>query len=151
PARKWPFPLNYLFNIKAFYAIFIIVMIASMASVGLVSQNGSNNTVKPSPIDITATPVISAAPITFASPAPVADPAVTYVATLHTNKGEIEITLDSKAAQAVNSFVFLARKQFYDGASFFYIDHNYWAQAGDPDCRTDSKATCTGTRDSGYK
>ena len=140
-----------IFNVKAFYAVFIVVMIVSMASVGLVSQNSGNNTVKPSPIDITATPVISAAPVNFASPAPVIDGNQPYVATLKTNKGDIEITLATDTPQAVNSFYFLQAKRFYDGAAFFYVDHDFWAQAGDPDCRTDSKATCTGTRDAGYR
>jgi len=140
-----------IFNVKAFYAVFIIVMIASMASVGLVSQTSGSNITRPSPIDITATPVISAAPVTFASPAPVIDAGQPYVATLTTNEGVIEITLATDTSQAVNSFAFLAAKRFYDGAAFFYIDHDFWAQAGDPDCRADSKATCTGTRDAGYK
>jgi len=140
-----------IFNVKAFYAVFIVVMIVSMASVGLVSQSSGNNTVKPSPIDITATPVISAAPVNFASPAPVIDGTQPFVATLKTNKGDIEITLATDTPLAVNSFAFLAAKRFFDGAGFFYIDHDFWAQVGDPDCRTDSKATCTGTRDAGYK
>jgi cyclophilin family peptidyl-prolyl cis-trans isomerase len=151
PARKWPFPLNYIFNVKAFYALFIIVMIASMASVGLVSSQGNNSNPKPSPFDITATPVISAAPVSFASPAPVIDATKAYVATIKTNEGDIEIALATDAPQAVNSFAFLAAKEFFNGAAFFYMDHDYWAQAGDPDCRADSKATCTGTRDAGYK
>ncbi len=151
PKKQWPFPINMIFNVKAFYAIFIVVMIASMASVGLVSQTSGNSAPKPSPIDITATPVISAAPVNFASPAPVIDASKPYIATLKTNKGDIEITLATDTPQAVNSFAFLAAKRFYDGAAFFFVDHQFWAQAGDPDCRSDAKATCTGTRDAGYK
>jgi cyclophilin family peptidyl-prolyl cis-trans isomerase len=140
-----------IFNVKAFYAVFIVVMIASMASVGLVSQTAGSNVILPSPIDLTATPVISAAPVNFASPAPVIDGSDPYVATLTTNQGDIEITLATDTPQAVNSFAFLAAKGFFEGAAFFYVDHDYFAQAGDPDCRTDSKGTCTGTRDAGYK
>jgi cyclophilin family peptidyl-prolyl cis-trans isomerase len=126
-------------------------MIASMASIGLVSNSGSGNTAHPSPFDITPTPAFTSAPVNFASPAPVIDASKPYIATLKTDRGDIEITLSTDAPQAVNSFAFLAAKKFYDGAAFFYVDHSYWAQAGDPDCRTDSKSTCTGTRDAGYK
>lgn len=140
-----------IFNVKAFYAVFIVVMIASMASVGLVSQTSGNNVARPSPIDITATPVVSSAPVNFASPAPIIDGSDPYVATLTTNEGDIEITLATDTPQAVNSFAFLSAKGFFDGTAFFYIDHDYWAQAGDPDCRADAKSTCTGTRDAGYK
>lgn len=140
-----------ILNVKAFYAVFIVVMIASMASVGLVSSSSGKNVVKPSPYDITATPVISAAPVNFPSPAPVIDGTKAYVATVKTNEGNIEITLATDTPGAVNSFYFLAAKRFFDGAAFFYIDHDYWAQTGDPDCRSDSETTCTGTRDAGYK
>lgn len=140
-----------IFNVKAFYAVFIVVMIASMASVGLVSQSGSNTAAKPTPFDITPTPVFSSAPVNFPSPAPVIDGTKPYVATVKTNEGDIEITLATDTPETVNSFAFLAAKRFFDGAAFFYIDHDYWAQTGDPDCRSDSKATCTGTRDAGYK
>jgi cyclophilin family peptidyl-prolyl cis-trans isomerase len=151
PKKQWPFPINMIFNVKAFYAVFIVVMIVSMASVGLVSSSSGSNTAKPSPIDITNTPVISAAPVNFASPAPVIDATKAYLAAVKTNAGDIEITLATDTPQTVNSFAFLAAKRFFDGAAFFYIDHDYWAQTGDPDCRSDSKATCTGTRDAGYK
>ncbi|MEO8457499.1 MAG: peptidylprolyl isomerase [Chloroflexota bacterium] len=126
-------------------------MIVSMAAVGLSRNSSSGNVAPPSPIDVTETPVISAAPINFASPAQVIDGTKPYVATVKTNKGDITITLATDTPETVNSFKFLAAKGFYNDAAFFYVDHAYWAQAGDPDCRADSKTTCTGSNDGGYK
>jgi len=57
----------------------------------------------------------------------------TYVATVETNRGDFEITLDPEGApEAVNSFVFLARWGFYDGVGFNRVLRDYLAQAGDP-------------------
>lgn len=61
------------------------------------------------------------------------DPAATYVATVATNRGDFEITLDSMSApQGVNSFVFLARYHFYDGVAFHRVLDDFLAQTGDP-------------------
>jgi cyclophilin family peptidyl-prolyl cis-trans isomerase len=136
--------------VKAFYAFFIVIMIASMAAVGF--STGGATKPEPAPLfDITATPVVTAAPVSFASPAPVIDGNDPYIATLKTNKGDIEITFATDTPQTINSFAFLAAKRFYDGAAVFYLDHEFWAQAGDPDCRSDSTLTCTGSRDAGYE
>ena len=44
------------------------------------------------------------------------DLAKSYRATLHTNKGDIEIEFQpERSPQTVNNFVFLARDGFYDG------------------------------------
>jgi cyclophilin family peptidyl-prolyl cis-trans isomerase len=148
---RLPFPVNLIFNVKSFYFVFIIVMIASMASVGLATQGGT----KPDPppiIDITATPqATSQAKVFPEGPSIVNDPELDYIATLRTNQGNIVIRLDKKAKAAVNSFHFLAGKNFYDNQAFFYVDHSYWAQAGDPACNPDLEQTCTGTGDAGYK
>ncbi|MGH9209484.1 MAG: peptidylprolyl isomerase [Acidimicrobiales bacterium] len=68
-----------------------------------------------------------------AGPPTCIDPAVTYVAVVETNRGDIEITLDAEAAPlAVNNFVFLARWHFYDGVGFHRVIPGFVAQAGDP-------------------
>ena len=74
-----------------------------------------------------------------------------YNATFKTNKGDIVIKLATDTPETVNSLAFLAAKNFYDGQAFFYLDHSYWAQAGDPACNPDLDQTCTGTGDAGYK
>jgi cyclophilin family peptidyl-prolyl cis-trans isomerase len=56
-----------------------------------------------------------------------------YIATLQTNKGDILIQLyPDKAPLSVNSFVFLARKGWYDGVIFHTVISGYMAQTGDP-------------------
>jgi cyclophilin family peptidyl-prolyl cis-trans isomerase len=140
-----------IFNVKAFYFVFIVVMIVSMAAVGLGVTQGSQNPVPPPFIDLTPTPQVSAAAKIFASPAPVIDASQRYVATLKTNKGDISIKLATDTPQTVNSFAFLAAKGYYDNTAFFYIDHQYLAQTGDSGCLSDGTTTCTGTGDAGYK
>lgn len=61
------------------------------------------------------------------------NPAKQYVATLHTDKGDIVIELYAdKAPLAVNSFIFLARNGWFDGVTFHRVIPNFVAQAGDP-------------------
>jgi cyclophilin family peptidyl-prolyl cis-trans isomerase/protein-disulfide isomerase len=61
------------------------------------------------------------------------DPSKQYIATLQTEKGEIVIQLfPDKAPLAVNSFVFLARRGWFDGVTFFRMIPGFVAQAGDP-------------------
>jgi cyclophilin family peptidyl-prolyl cis-trans isomerase len=147
---KLPFPINLIFNVKMFYIVFIIVMIASMAAVGF-NAGASNKPEPPPKIDITNTPAVTSQAKVFASPAPVIDATKEYNATLKTNKGDIVIKLATDTPETVNSLAFLAGKNFYDGQAFFYLDHDYWAQAGDPSCNPDLDQICTGTSDAGYK
>jgi cyclophilin family peptidyl-prolyl cis-trans isomerase len=61
------------------------------------------------------------------------DPTKQYVATLHTEKGDIVIELYAdKAPIAVNSFIFLASNGWYDGVTFHRVVPGFVAQAGDP-------------------
>jgi peptidyl-prolyl cis-trans isomerase B (cyclophilin B) len=61
------------------------------------------------------------------------DPAKTYVATVATNCGEFEITLDAKRAPKTGgSFKYLADKGFYDGLGFHRIVPGFVIQGGDP-------------------
>jgi cyclophilin family peptidyl-prolyl cis-trans isomerase/protein-disulfide isomerase len=56
-----------------------------------------------------------------------------YVATLHTEKGDVVMQLFAdKAPLAVNSFVFLARQGWYDGVTFHRVIPGLLAQTGDP-------------------
>lgn len=56
-----------------------------------------------------------------------------YIATLHTEKGNIMIQLFAdKAPMTVNSFVFLAREGWYDNITFHRVLPELFAQTGDP-------------------
>jgi len=77
-------------------------------------------------------------------PAMVIDPKKKYTATIHTDKGDIEIGLFSeKTPRTVNNFVFLAREGYYDGTIFHRVIKDFMAQGGDP--------TGTGMGGPGYK
>jgi len=61
------------------------------------------------------------------------DPTKQYIATLHTDKGDIVIELYAdKAPLAVNSFIFLANNRWFDNVTFHRVIPGFVAQAGDP-------------------
>jgi cyclophilin family peptidyl-prolyl cis-trans isomerase len=146
---RLPFPINLIFNVKAFYVFFIVVMIASMAAVGL-GVGASSDPEPPPIIDATVAPSVTPSSNVFDGPAKVIDGSQPHVATLETDEGTITIELVTDAPEAVNNLAFLAAKGFYDGTALYYVDHNYVAQGGDPSCRPDSEQICTGFGDPGY-
>ncbi len=81
---------------------------------------------------------------TYERPGLSIDPAVAYTAALRTNCGTIAIALDPAAPETVNSFRFLASKQFFDGTSCHRLTTEglYVLQCGDP--------TGTGSGGPGY-
>lgn len=130
--------------------MFIIVMIASMAAVGFAGSGGSSGPgaesedIEPpeeTPVNANHFPD---------GPKAVVDASQPHVAVLETNKGTIKMDLLSDAPEAVNSFAFLAGSGFYNGTVFFYVNHDYFAQGGDPNCAVDSEVRCTGTAGPGY-
>jgi cyclophilin family peptidyl-prolyl cis-trans isomerase len=61
------------------------------------------------------------------------DPSLQYIATIRTERGPIVIRLFAdRAPLAVNSFVFLARRGWFDGTAFHRVIPGFAAQAGDP-------------------
>ena len=61
------------------------------------------------------------------------DKSKTYIATLATTCGDIEITLDAKRAPITGgSFKYLADQKFFDGTTFHRIVPNFVIQGGDP-------------------
>jgi peptidyl-prolyl cis-trans isomerase B (cyclophilin B) len=57
----------------------------------------------------------------------------TYVATVSTNCGDFEITLDSKRAPKTGgSFKYLADKGFFDNTEFHRVEGDFVIQGGDP-------------------
>lgn len=60
------------------------------------------------------------------------DPSVDYIATMTTTAGDLVWLLDTATApEAVNSFVYLARYGYFDGAPFDTITPLQWAEFGD--------------------
>jgi cyclophilin family peptidyl-prolyl cis-trans isomerase/protein-disulfide isomerase len=56
-----------------------------------------------------------------------------YIATLHTEKGDVTLQLFAdKAPFTVNSFVFLARNGWYDNITFHRVIPELYVQSGDP-------------------
>jgi peptidyl-prolyl cis-trans isomerase B (cyclophilin B) len=71
--------------------------------------------------------------VKLAKPKVKLDPAKTYVATVTTNCGAFEITLDAKRAPKTGgSFKYLADKRFFDGLTFHRIVPGFVIQGGDP-------------------
>ena len=57
----------------------------------------------------------------------------TYEAVISTSKGDLRVNLLPESAPTmVNSFVFLANEQWYDGSEFFFVRDNFVAVTGDP-------------------
>lgn len=72
------------------------------------------------------------------------DPEAKYTATLHTEKGDIQLELFSdKVPVTVNNFVFLAKQNYYDGTIFHRVIADFMTQGGDP--------TGTGRGGPGYR
>jgi cyclophilin family peptidyl-prolyl cis-trans isomerase len=61
------------------------------------------------------------------------DPAKTWVATVTTNCGEFEITLDvERAPKTASAFAGLAQEQFFDDLTFHRVVEGFVIQGGDP-------------------
>jgi len=72
------------------------------------------------------------------------DIAKTYLVTIETNRGSIELELYPEHAPiTVNNFVFLTNEGFYDGVKFHRVIANFMIQGGDP--------TGTGRGGPGYR
>lgn len=61
------------------------------------------------------------------------DKTKTYVATITTSKGTLNINLSAQETPiTVNNFVFLSNQKFYDGVVFHRIIKDFMVQTGDP-------------------
>lgn len=79
-------------------------------------------------------PPLSAKPErTFKAPAKVISKTCQYQVTMVTSEGTMKMKLYPKAAPATaNSFVFLARKRYFDGLTFHRVLADFVIQGGDP-------------------
>ncbi|MBI1885181.1 MAG: peptidylprolyl isomerase [Chloroflexi bacterium] len=156
-----PFPLNLIFNIRAFYLTFIVMMIASLAAVGLgpgLFGGSSRDTerLKPPPEGTgpptTTSPTPAVSVKTYDRPKQVIDSDKGYLATIKTAKGDVVVQLFAKdAPTAVNSLAFLAEEGFYEGLTFHIVRPEAgFALAGDPTCDAEGELRCTGGGGPGY-
>ncbi len=149
-------------NVKVFFIVGALIMIGSVALGGVCSLQGDTSSnanpeggfVKPPDAEGTGTPQARAT-VTVkqyeAAPPLTIDPSKTYVATIKTAEGDMQVELlASEFPQTVNNFVFLARDGFYDGLVFHQVSPGFNAQAGDPNCQVEAEVTCTGRGDPGY-
>jgi len=157
-----PFPINLIWNVKAFYVSFIIVMIASLAATGLATGIGGSTQRRPPPIGAES-PVPEETPtglLTLDEPGDAKLAASKdYQAVITTDEGEIVIALNPDAPEASNSLAFLGNpdlwptprdKDFYNGLEFFWVVPEFDAQAGDPTCESSGDFSCTGSGGPGY-
>jgi len=73
-------------------------------------------------------------------------------ATLHTNQGDITFQFDRELSPtAVDNFITLAQKGFYDGTKFHRVIKGFMIQGGDPLSKDDGVAARWGTGGPGYK
>ncbi|MSQ29518.1 MAG: peptidylprolyl isomerase [Dehalococcoidia bacterium] len=137
--------MNILGSPKVFGIVGIVVVIVFL--VGAVYTSGANDRSAADPLP-TATPApsvtasasssasvsASPTPLQFAAAEQVIDAATKkYEATILTSKGEIKLRLlADQAPLTVNTFVFLARKQYFDGIIFHRVVKDFVIQAGDP-------------------
>jgi cyclophilin family peptidyl-prolyl cis-trans isomerase len=121
-----------------------------VAGASIVLNGGDNPQASPSPtVSPSASPSAGPLPVACGAKAPkdagatkpafdkapamTIDPSKTYIATMETSCGTIVIQLDAEHAPiGVNSFVFLAKKGFYDGLTFHRIAPGFVIQGGDP-------------------
>lgn len=130
---------------------FIIVMISSIAAVGLYSGSSGQRGVDPPELGDEVAGEPTPGGTSFEAPARTIDSSRPYVATIKTDKGDIKIDLATTAApETTNSFAFLAGSGFYNNTVFFYVDKDYVTQAGDPTCRSGGESVCSGTGGPGY-
>ena len=139
--------MNLFGNVRLFAVIGSMAAIAMVAAAFLSADCGSDPTVDPLPTpsatptpdpNATATPTPDASPtpsvLQFSAPESVVDAtAFNYEAVVKTTKGEFVISLDvDRAPETVNSFVFLAQQDYFDGITFHRIVSNFVIQSGDP-------------------
>ena len=149
---KLPFPINLIWNIKAFYFVFMITMIASLAGVALAPNLGGGSNSRPAPVDegSPAPEETATGLLTFDKPEKTIDTTKAYNAVIATDKGEIVVALSQDAPQAANSLAFLAGQNFYDDLQFFWVLPGFDAQTGDPTCEASGELSCTGAGGPGY-
>lgn len=141
--------MNLFMNMKVFVFVGLFIMVGGVIVAALVTGSGNANpavdvpnTPTPSVADGSPTATATPNPRQFSAAEDVTDPATTdYTATITTDKGVIEIDLfEEVAPNAVNSFVFLAQKGYFDNLRWHRVVENFVVQGGDPNSAVDATA-----------
>lgn len=115
-----------------------------LAALILLALAGCGGSSTPTPTPAPATPRPAAATCQKVPQPPAQDESLpkphtrlargtTYVATVKTNCGAFQITLDPRRAPVTGgSFLYLVRHHFYDGLSFHRVAKGFVIQGGDP-------------------
>ena len=125
-------------------ALFALAVVLCAGAAFALAACSSNNAKKSSTTGAKGTPSAAGTPVSSTAgrsfskaPAFTIDTSKGYVADIKTDKGDIIVTLNAKAAPyTVNNFVFLARQHFYDGLHFCRVIANFVAQVCGPDNTT---------------
>src|SRR5207248_3322531 len=118
----------------------IAVMIAVSACDNKKTPSGKSDSAATSAIDSTQlAPPAATRPIDSTASAARPDttaPVVTHTAVISTSMGDITVDLYGKdAPKAVENFVGLAKKNYYDGTAFHRVIPKFMIQGGDPNSR----------------
>lgn len=76
-------------------------------------------------------------------------PKKSYVATIYTELGQIELLLFDQTPKHRDNFIKLAESNFYDSTTFHRVLNNFMIQGGDPNSKSNSKGEL-GTGGPGY-
>jgi cyclophilin family peptidyl-prolyl cis-trans isomerase len=110
--------------------IVVFTMLITLVGAGVL---GGQATPTPPPAAVATSTVGPTSTPTPGPPPLTIDPAKTYTATIVTDKGTMVFNLLPKVAPVtVNSFVYLARKGFYNGLTFHRVEPGFVIQGGDP-------------------
>jgi peptidylprolyl isomerase len=132
--------------IVAIVAVLIVALIVTIWLATSAQKPAVNTPAGSTPAATSQSSAATSAPKQYASAPPMSIvPSKQYTATVKMAKGgEFVIQLyANKAPITVNSFVFLARQNFFDGVTFHRVLEGFMAQGGDP--------TGTGMGGPGYK
>lgn len=137
------FPMNLLGNVKFFAIVGVVVAVLMVGGALLTTRNlnhgdpdslPTNTPAASATADGSATASPTTTAKTFSKAETVIDATTKkYSATVKTSKGDFVIQLDAdKAPNTVNSFVFLAQQDYFDGVTFHRVIDNFVIQGGDP-------------------
>ncbi|GAB2723910.1 peptidylprolyl isomerase [Paenibacillus thermoaerophilus] len=121
-----------------FAALTTAALAAALAACGDAKDNGAQPSAPASSPSPAASPAHSQAPATTKKqwsrpPEMQIDQSKTYEAVVETTKGSFTIALAAdKAPQTVNSFVFLAKENYFENIKFHRIIKGFMVQTGDP-------------------